>query len=133
MEPYEDVKPGLERLRQAGHQMAVFSNGTAAMLDALLGNTSLRPFFQEVVSVDEVRTYKPAPRVYQHAAQRLGRPIEEVRLISANPFDVIGAQAAGMRAAWIRRSGGLFDPLGPQPDVVVETFPDLVAALASAR
>ncbi len=129
LERFPDAEPGLRRLKEAGHAMAVFSNGSPRMLDALLDASNLRPYFQQVISVDEVGTYKPSPEVYRHAARRLGRPVGEVRLVSSNPFDVVGAGATGMRTAWVDRSGGLFDTLGPPPDVVVETLTDLADAL----
>jgi len=132
LERFPDAEPGLQRLEEAGPAMAVFSNGSPRMLDALLEASGLRAYFREVISVDEVGAYKPSPRVYQHAARRLGRPVDEVRLVSSNPFDVVGAGAAGMPAAWIDRSGGLFDTLGPPPDVVVGTLTDLAGSLDSA-
>jgi 2-haloacid dehalogenase len=129
LERFADVEPGLERLKKAGHAMIVFSNGAPHMLEALMDSAELRPYFQGFVSVDEVKTYKPAPETYRHAAWRLGRPIGEVRLVSSNPFDDIGAEAAGMKSAWVDRSGGLFDTLGPTPEIVVGTLTELADAL----
>ncbi len=132
LEPFDDVKTGLERLQQAGHLLAVFSNGTPAMLNALVENAGLGGYFKTIISVDEVQTYKPAPSVYRQVASRLMRAIGETRLISSNPFDIIGADAVGMRAAWINRSGGaLFDPLGPRPALVVSTLTELADRLAA--
>ncbi|MFL6059427.1 MAG: haloacid dehalogenase type II [Rubrobacteraceae bacterium] len=129
LERFSDVEPGLERLKEAGHAMIVFSNGAPHMLEALMDSAELRPYFQGFVSVDEVKTYKPAPETYRHAARRLGRPIGEIRLVSSNPFDDIGAEAAGMKSAWVDRSGGLFDTLGPTPEIVVGTLTELADAL----
>jgi 2-haloacid dehalogenase len=129
LERFADVEPGLKRLKEAGHAMIVFSNGAPHMLEALMDAAELRPYFQGFVSVDEVKTYKPSPKTYRHAAQRLGRPIWEVRLVSSNPFDDIGAEAAGMRAAWVDRSGGLFDTLGSPPEIVAGTLTELADAL----
>ncbi len=95
LEKFPDVEPGLKRLREANHEMVVFSNGSPRMLKELMDRAGLRPFFPRgFVSVDEVGEYKPSPKVYRHVAERLGRPVGEVRLVSSNPFDVIGAQAA---------------------------------------
>ena len=113
--------------------MVVFSNGAPRMLEALMDGAELRPYFQGYVSVDEVKVYKPSPKVYQHVAERLGRPLGEVRLISSNPFDDIGAEAAGMRAAWVDRSGGLFDTLGSPPEIVVGTLVELADTLGAQR
>ncbi len=130
LERFADVEPGLQRLQQAGHPMIVFSNGSPAMLTAIMQAANLNPYFSGFVSVDEVRVFKPSPQVYQLAANRLGRPIGEVRLVSSNPFDVVGASAAGMRAVWVDRSGGLFDTLGPRPDLVVSSLTGLADTLA---
>ncbi len=133
LERFADVEPGLKMLEEAGHAMVVFSNGTPRMLEALMDAAELRPYFRGFVSVDEVKVYKPSPRVYRHVAWRLGRPIGEVRLVSSNPFDDIGAEAAGMRAAWVDRSGGLFDTLGSPPEIVVGTLTELADALGAGR
>ena len=133
LEKFPDVQAGLGRLKEAGHVMVVFSHGTPAMLGALMDRAGLRPYFGRVVSVDEVGAYKPSPKAYRRAAERLGRPIGGVRLVSSNPFDAVGAQAAGMRAAWVDRSGGPFDTLGPRPEVVVGTLTELADVLGARR
>jgi len=130
LEKFADVEPGLERLREAGHDMVVFSNGSPRMLEELMDRARLRPFFPRgFISVDEIETYKPSPKVYRHVAETLGRRVGEVRLVSSNPFDVVGAEAAGMLAAWVDRSGGVFDPLGPRPETVVGDLTKLADAL----
>jgi 2-haloacid dehalogenase len=129
LERFADVEPGLQRLKEAGHAMVVFSNGAPRMLDAVIDAAGLRPYFQRFVSVDEVKAYKPSPKTYRHVARRLGLPIGEIRLVSSNPFDVIGAAAAGMRTAWVDRSGGPFDTLGSPPEIVVGSLTELADAL----
>lgn len=129
LERFPDVEPGLERLQAMGYTMVVFSNGSPSMLGPLMKAAGLEKYFSGFVSVDEVRVYKPSPKVYQLAAQKLGRPIGEVRLISSNPFDVIGAMNAGMQAAWVDRSNGLFDTLGSRPEMVVGTLIELADRL----
>ncbi|MGI8546869.1 MAG: haloacid dehalogenase type II [Gemmatimonadaceae bacterium] len=133
LERFPDVEPGLERLKEAGHAMVVFSNGTPTMLEAIMDREQLTPYFEGYVSVNEIKVYKPSPKVYRHVAERLGRPIGEVRLISSNPFDDIGAETAGMQAAWVDRSGGLFDALGPRPEMVVSTLTELADVLEAQR
>ena len=129
LERFADVEPGLQRLKGAGYTMVVFSNGAPRMLEAVIDAAGLRPYFQRLVSVDEVKAYKPSPKTYRHVARRLGLPIGEIRLVSSNPFDVIGAAAAGMRAAWVDRSGGPFDTLGSPPEIVVGSLTELAEAL----
>ncbi len=129
LERFPDVQPGLERLKDAGHHMVIFSNGSPSMLEPLMEAAGLRAYFDEYISVDEVHAFKPSPKTYRRVAERLGRPLNEIRLVSSNPFDDIGAEAAGMRAAWVDRSGGLFDTLRPAPNVVVGTLTELADAL----
>ncbi len=129
LERFADVEPGLTRLKQRGHPMMVFSNGSPRMLEPLMAAAGLNRWFDGYVSVHEVQVFKPAPRTYQHVAQRFDRPIGQVRLISSNPFDVIGAQAAGMRTAWVDRSAGLFDTLRPPPQTIVKSLTALADAL----
>ena len=129
LDRFPDVEPGLARLRERGHRMIVFSNGAPWMLRPLMAAAGLDAHLEGFVSVDEVRAFKPAPQTYRLVGERLGRPLDEVRLISSNPFDVIGAEAAGMRVAWIDRSGGLFDTLRPRPRTVVGSLTELADAL----
>jgi len=131
LERFADVEPGLRRLKEAGYTMVVFSNGSPSMLDAIMHAAHLNVYLSGFVSVDEVKVYKPSPKVYRHVAERLGRPVEEVRLVSSNPFDVIGAEYAGLQAAWVNRSGGLFDTLAPRPPMVVSTLVELASVLES--
>jgi 2-haloacid dehalogenase len=130
LERFADVEPGLQHLKEVGYRMVVFSNGSPAMLTAIMHAAGLHTYCAGFVSVDEVRVYKPSPKVYRHVANRLGRPIETVRLISSNPFDVVGAEAAGMQASWVNRSAGVFDTLAPPPHSVVRSLIGLADALA---
>ncbi len=129
LERFADVQPGLGRLQQAGYTMVIFSNGSPAMLAAVAERAQLRPYFSDLISVDAVGIYKPSPRVYRYLADHLEQPLSAVRLISSNPFDLIGAQAVGIAATWLDRSDGLFDPLGPRPSMVVKSLNDLADRL----
>ncbi len=120
LDAFPDVMPGLAALRAQGHRLVAFSNGVEASLRALLEHAGLLDYLEAIVSVDDVRTFKPDPAVYHYLAQRLGTPPDETWLVSANGWDVIGAKAAGLRAAWLRRDPrALFDPWEFAPDVTV--------------
>jgi 2-haloacid dehalogenase len=85
-----------------------------------------------VISVDDVKTYKPDPRVYRYLAERLGSPLENTWLASSNGWDVIGAKAAGLRAAWIKRNpGAALDPWEITPDLVAPHLEDFSSHLQS--
>jgi len=130
LRPFPDAIPALRALSGLGYELAVLSNGTPAMIGNCLGNSGLGEFFGERISVDEVRVFKPSPVVYRHAAGRLSVPAGQVRLVTSNAFDCVGASAAGMRTAWVNRSAAPFDTIGQPPDVTVPALDRLPAALA---
>src|ERR1700760_4963142 len=130
LQPFPDVVPALRALAGLGYELALFSNGSPAMIGNCLGNSGLGEFFGQRISVDEVRAFKPSPVVYRHAAGRLSLPPGQIRLVTSNAFDCVGASAAGMRTAWVNRSAAPFDTIGAQPDLTVPTLDRLPAALA---
>jgi 2-haloacid dehalogenase len=120
---FDDAKEGLERAKKSGFRMFAFSNGSANAVETLLTHAGIRDYFLGVVSVDEVKTFKPNPGVYCHFLRRAAATGADAWLISSNPFDVIGALSAGMRAAWVKRSpDALFDPWGIEPTLTVSTL-----------
>jgi 2-haloacid dehalogenase len=122
--------PRSGRWQAWGTKLAVLSNGTPAMIANCLADSGLGGFFGQRISVDEVRVYKPSPVVYRHAAGRLSRPAGQVRLVTGNAFDSVGASAAGMGTAWVNRSGVPFDTIGAQPDLTVPALDRLPEMLA---
>jgi 2-haloacid dehalogenase len=124
---FDDVKEGLERAKECGFRMFAFSNGSADAVETLLKHAGIRDYFLGVVSVDEIKSFKPNPGVYCHFLRRAEATGGDAWLISSNPFDVIGALSAGMRSAWIKRSPeALFDPWGIEPTLTVNGLQSLV-------
>ena len=130
LQPFPDAVPALRALAGLGYELAVLSNGTPAMIANCLDNSGLAGFFGQRISVDEVRVFKPSPVVYRHAAGRLSVPVGQVRLVTSNAFDCVGAGAAGMRTAWVNRWAAPFDTIGAPPDLAVPALDRLPAALA---
>src|SRR5262249_49554779 len=124
---FTDAIEGLIQLAEARHRLVAFSNGVGATLRGLLTHARLMPPLSDVVSVDEVRTYKPSPVVYQHLVTRGGETPDRTCPVAANAWDVRGAKAAGLRAAWVRRSPRMhWDGGGiAEPDLVVATLNEL--------
>lgn len=116
--PHPDVRSALERLRAAGLRLAALTNSTAEVAEAQLAHAGLSELFELRLSVDAVRRLKPAPEVYQMAAERLGVPAGEIRLVAAHAWDIAGALRAGCAGAFVARPGMVLDPLVPPPDVV---------------
>jgi 2-haloacid dehalogenase len=133
LRPYREAATALATLRDAGHTIVAFTNGVEASARTVLANADLLPLLEDVISVDAVQTFKPSPVVYRYLAERLGRPLEETMLVSGNTWDVVGARAAGLQAAWVRRNPRtVYDPWGLPPNLIVSDLNDLAAKLADA-
>jgi 2-haloacid dehalogenase len=117
LRPFPDVAKNLQRLRDAGCKLATLTNSTAKAVEAQLTFAGLRDHFDELISADEVRCFKPAPEVYQLAARRLNVEPGQMRLVAVHDWDVTGALRAGCAAAFVARPGQVMNPFGPQPDV----------------
>jgi 2-haloacid dehalogenase len=123
---FDDVKEGLSNLKEEGFRIYAFSNGTKEAVETLLTAAGIRELFLDVVSVEELRSFKPNPAVYSHFLRRSGSSGSQAWLISSNPFDVIGAVSHGMKAAWVQRSpDALFDPWGIEPTLTVTSLREL--------
>ena len=129
LELFPDTKEGLRQLHDAGFRMIVLSNGSPDMLHDLVDNTGLAPYFEEIVSADAVKVFKPDPRVYQLAAEYFKCPIADVWMISSNSFDAVGAKAAGMQVAWVNRRDEVLDKVGGRPDIVTSNLVTLAQEL----
>jgi len=130
---FVDVREGLRRVSEAGFRLFAFSNGTARQVRQVLAHAGILEAFQDVVSVDEVQSFKPDPAVYAHFLRRTAARAAEAWLVSSNPFDVLGALSAGMQAAWVKRSPeAILDPWGLDPALVVDDLAQLAEQLGSA-
>ena len=121
--PFDDVKNSLDGLRDDGFALYAFSNGSSDAVQTLLKAAAIGDYFIDVVSVEDLETFKPNPDVYHHFLKRSGADSDRAWLISSNPFDVIGAVSAGMCAAWVKRTAeSIFDPWGIEPTIEVSSL-----------
>jgi 2-haloacid dehalogenase len=98
---YPDALATLKAL--SGRQLAILSNGSPEMLDALARNRGLDRLLDAVISVDAQKIFKPAPEAYSLIETRLGVRPADVLFVSSNPWDACGAKAFGLNVAWIER------------------------------
>lgn len=127
---FSDVAEGLARLSDAGMYCVAFSNGTQEAVTGLLAQAGIRERFDAIVSVDDIKRFKPDPAVYAYLRQCTESKAADTWLISSNPFDIIGAKYAGLHAAWVRRSAEApFDPWGDEPDMTVSDLDELAERL----
>ncbi|MDT8450096.1 MAG: haloacid dehalogenase type II [Wenzhouxiangellaceae bacterium] len=127
---FDDAADALAELGRTGYRCFAFSNGTREAVEELLEHAGIDDAFEGVVSCDEVRTFKPNPAVYVHFLETAGVAAGDAWLVSGNPFDIIGARAAGLEAAWVDRGGDkVFDPWGIEPTVTIASLTELPAVL----
>jgi 2-haloacid dehalogenase len=126
--PFPEVRDALARL--GGRTLAILSNGSPAMLGPLVAHAGLAGAIPHVLSVHEAGVFKPDPRVYQLAVDRLGLPRDAIGFVSSNCWDAIGAQRFGFSVCWVNRSGAPVDRLGFEPDAVITSLADLPALVS---
>jgi 2-haloacid dehalogenase len=122
LDPHPDVVPAVRRLRDAGVRMITLTNGSAANTSALLRRAGIADDIEQVLSVDDIRRWKPAPEIYLHAVASTDVPPHRVALVAAHAWDIHGAHQAGLATGWISRLEDEFPQVFSAPDV---TGPDL--------
>ena len=151
---YPDAAAALANLR--GRKLAILSNGSTAMLGALVHNSGLDRVLDATISIDSQKIFKPAPQAYGLIESTLGITPHEVLFVSSNPWDACGAKAFGLNVAWIERVtreamaqacaatdqvGPLtmfwalrtqMDELGLEPDYRIHALSELPALVASS-
>ncbi|HEX2198577.1 MAG TPA: haloacid dehalogenase type II [Burkholderiales bacterium] len=120
--PFSEVPQAMQKL--AGRKLAILSNGSPDMLLPLVEHSGLR--LDAVLSVDEVKCYKPAPEAYALAVSELRVAKENIGFVSSNCWDALGASAFGFSSFWINRSGAPVDRLGVRPRTVVKTLDEIL-------
>ncbi len=124
---FPEVRPALAQLAAA--PLAILSNGSPRMLEAVVRANGLETVLRHVLSVDAVGVYKPSPRVYELGPRALGLPAREVLFVSSNAWDVAGAKAFGYRACWCNRAGSPMESLDLTPDLEVQRLDQIPAAV----
>src|SRR5216684_3330602 len=125
LDAFPEVPAVLKRLKQAGLQTAILSNGSPKMLDAVVKGAKLDGLIDAVLSVEQVGVYKPHPKVYQLAVDRLGVPAAAIAFQSSNAWDAYAASAFGMKVVWYNRYGQRPERLPGAPDREVKSLAEL--------
>ena len=128
LSPFDDARQTLPKL--SGIKKAILSVGTQSLLSNLVGNAGIASQFDALLSVDEVKVYKPHPRTYQLAIDKFGLERHEIGFVTSNYFDVAGAKAFGFQVIWINRNSALPDELGLPPDVELNSIEQIPGILS---
>lgn len=131
LDAYPEAAAALTRLRSADFATAILSNGAPAMLAAAAGHAGLAHLFDHVLSVEAVGVYKPHPKVYRLACDRLGVAADEIAFVSSNGWDAWAASVFGMQAIWCNRSGQPRERLPGCPAHEIRSLAELSPLLAA--
>ena len=130
LDAYPDVTACLEALRAADFATAILSNGEPEMLRAAVTSAGLTPLFDAVLSVEEAGIFKPDPRTYQLAVDRLQLPPARICFVSTNAWDAAGAAFFGFRVAWLNRFAQRLEQLPSAPAAVIGGLDELPGLLS---
>ncbi len=131
--PHPDVGPALASLAAAGFRMATLTNGSSDAVAAQLSNSGLEGFFERAISVDAVRRFKPAPETYLHASVILNAELDDLLLVAAHDWDIVGARSVGIAGAFLARPGAVWGIPENPPELVAGDLATLAAQLIAGR
>ena len=115
LSPYPEVKEVLEDLKKKNFKLAILSNGTPDLINELVESNKLNNLFDDLFSIEEVKIYKPDPRVYEIPIKKYKIKSDEITFLSANTWDVSGGGNFGYNSIWVNRNNSVFDILDFQP------------------
>ena len=126
LSPYPEVKGVLEDLKKKNFKLAILSNGTHDLLNELVESNKLNNLFDDLFSIEEVKIYKPDPRVYEIPIKKYKIKSDEITFLSANTWDVSGGGNFGYDSIWVNRHNSVFDILDFQPKNEISNLTQLL-------
>ncbi|MDQ0617257.1 haloacid dehalogenase type II [Arthrobacter globiformis] len=126
-----DVPEGVSALKAAGYRLVTLTNGSTSVAEKLFTAAGIGDSFDRLLSVEDAPAWKPARAAYDYAASACGTDPEQMLLVAVHPWDIHGAARAGLRTAWINRSGAPYPAYFAEPDYTVASLRDLAGALAN--
>ena len=126
LSPYPEVKGVLEDLKKKNFKLSILSNGTLDLLNELVESNKLNNLFDDLFSIEEVKIYKPDPRVYEIPIKKYKIKSDEITFLSANTWDVSGGGNFGYNSIWVNRHNSVFDTLDFQPKNEISNLTQLL-------
>ncbi len=126
LSPYPEVKEVLKDLKKKNFKLAILSNGTLDLLNELVESNNLNNLFDDLFSIEEVKIYKPDPRVYEIPIKKYKIKSDEITFLSANTWDVSGGGNFGYNSIWVNRHNSVFDILDFQPKSKISNLTQLL-------
>ena len=123
---FPEVKEVLNKLKEKNYKLAILSNGTPYLLNELVKSNNLENIFDNIFSIEEVKTYKPDPKVYNIPLEKYQIKKNEVVYLSANTWDVSAGGNYGFTPIWVNRNNNIFDNLDYAPKYQVKNLGELL-------
>lgn len=128
---HDGVQEGLSRLKDAGFLLVALTNAPLAIVQNRMEFTGLISYFDNILSAETVKKYKPAKEVYQWALQKMSATAENALLATTHGWDISGAQNVGLKTAYIKQPRRMLYPLAPVPDFVCNNLEELAELLTT--
>ena len=126
LSPFQEVPETLKLLKEKNFKIAILSNGTPSLLNDLVKSNNLNNLFDDLFSIEEVKIYKPHPKVYDLPIEKYKIKKNEVAFLSANTWDVSGAGNYGYQSIWVNRNNNIFDNLDYRPNNQIKNLSELI-------
>ena len=123
---FPEVKEVLNKLKEKNYKLAILSNGTPFLLNELVKSNHLDNIFDNIFSIEEVKTYKPDPKVYNIPIKKYQIQKNEVAYLSANTWDVSAGGNYGFNPVWVNRNNNIFDNLDYFPKYQIRSLDGLL-------
>ena len=123
---YPEVKKVLEKLKKKDFKLVILSNGTPELLNNLVNSNNLNNLIDDLFSIEEVKIFKPNPKVYEIPVKKYNIKPKEIIFLSANTWDVSGGGNYGYNSIWVNRNKSQFDNLDYQPKYVISNLSQLL-------
>ena len=123
---YKEVPETLKILKEKKFKLAILSNGTPSLLNQLIKSNNLDNLFDDLFSIENVKIYKPDPKVYDIPIKKYQIEKNEVAFLSANTWDVSGGGNYGFNSIWVNRNKNIFDKLDYSPNFEIRDLSKLI-------
>lgn len=131
LDVHPDVPDGVRKLRDAGYRLTAMTNGSAALTERLLDKAGVLDRFEALSDVSGPRCWKPAPAAYHYAVERVGVLPDQALMVAVHPWDIDGAQRAGLDGAWLRRGASVYPQTMTQPSWSAQDLKELADTLVA--
>ena len=125
LKAYPDVLTVLKNLQLANIEIAILSNGSKDMLNAAAKSAKIDHLLGGILSVDQIKTFKPDFRVYDLVLKNFNCKKSEVLFVSSNGWDVAAAAGFGFNVAWVNRNNDPVDKLPWRPKNILSNLTEI--------